>query len=93
MRCIFQLVAQESGYRSKPMEADRTEFADRLLGKYPSGCSDYVLVLIDNFDVEDESCISTAPLLTVSCFCSEFCSNAAITAAQVDPISVPSVGG
>lgn len=74
MNCFFQLVAQESGVRSKPVFADRRKFADKLLSLYPSGSPDYVLVLVENPVEGADWDFSVAPLLTISHFCSLFCS-------------------
>lgn len=68
MKCIFQLVARETGVRSQPVIADRFAFAAKLSVLFPEGSDDYVLVICDNVG-SDTSGVSVAPLMTITTFC------------------------
>lgn len=72
MKCFFQLVSSVDGTRTPHASDSRQSFADNLCKIFPDGSSHFVLVLVD--DVKEEWNFSTAPLVTVSTFISQYAS-------------------
>lgn len=75
MKCIFQLVRTQDGFRSDPVACSRAEMAD-ILAKLVNEDSEYVkdslvLVVVENAGTPEQD-ISRAPLYRVDSFIRHF---------------------
>lgn len=70
MKCMFQLIDQHKGVRSKPIGATREEFAIHLSKMFPPQMrQDYIVLVVFDTAKEDWD-ISLAPLMSVETFIS-----------------------
>lgn len=60
MRCIFQLIDNDTGQRSEVMECDRQEFAQRIKDSLQDNVT--ILVVMEKYDDNWE--FSRAPLMS-----------------------------
>jgi len=73
MKCIYQLIHNDTGARSEPIECDRQEFANKL-AEWESDQIDSagIVVLMEKHDPDQEYEFSKAPFMYAKTFVEHF---------------------